>query len=397
MPSFNEDQGRSRALRVACVLAIVGVAGVALLYFLRSNPPPVSGTTVRNTPESLTASRFVVARQGDVRVTAAPAPASSAEPVADVVIDAVHVDKTEVCRGEEATVTIDARAADGDSAYLNFGVVGDAELLGPRIPLRLEKSLGSGGMKVYARGREGSAVLAEVPAISVKDCDAPFTLTIGYARNVNMPDRAWLSATVFAAKGSKEPPFEPVAYSWDFGDGTTRETSKPELEHSYEGRVQDTAYSYFLVSVKARDARGRLVRASRSLRFVNMGFDPTGANVNVFAAIDTTAPGEESISLYHGSALPVVIRRVAVRERASEPGPDERASAAENYDATKLLGFSEIPPGESLRVRSLAALRPRDASTVRVVEFEGESADGTIATGAFTLVAQSQPISTDSR
>jgi hypothetical protein len=339
----------------------------------------------------------MVPKQAGLRATAAPAPASTAEPTAEVVIDAVHVDKTEVCRGEEATVTIDARAADGDSTYLNFGVVGNAELLGPRIPLRLEKSLGRGGMKVYARGKDGSAVLAEVPPITVKDCDAPFTLKVGYARNINMPDRAWLSATVSAALGSKEPPFEAVAYSWDFGDGTTQETSKPEIEHSYEGRVQDTAYSYFLVSVKARDARGRLARASRSLRFVNMGFDPKGASVNVFAAIDTTAPGEEAIWLYHGSELPVVIRRVAVSERASESGSQGDAPPARSYDATKLLGFSEIPPGESLRVRSLSELRPRDANTVRVVEFEGESADGTTATGAFTLIAQSQPISAEIR
>jgi hypothetical protein len=128
-----------------------------------------------------------------------------------------------------------------------------------------------------------------------------------------------------------------------------------------------------------------------------MGFDPTGSSVNVFAAIDTSAPGEESIWLYHGSELPVVIRRVVVSERASGSATDEQASPARNYDATKLLGFSEIPPGESLRVRSLSDLRPRDANTVRVVRIDGESADGTTATGAFTLVAQSQPISAESR
>jgi hypothetical protein len=249
-------------------------------------------------------------------------------------------------------------------------------------------------MKVYARGKDGSAVLAEVPPITVKDCELPFTLSVGYARNVNMPDRAWLSATVSTAQGSKESPFEPVAYSWDFGDGTTRETSKPEVEHSYEGRLQDTAYAYFLVSVKARDAQGRLARGSRSLRFVNIGFDPTGGSVNVFAAIDTSAPGEESISLYHGSELPVVIRRVAVSERASEGGTQADAPPRD-YDVAKLLGFSEIPPGESLRVRSLAELRPRDANTVRVLQLEGESADGTPATGAFTLIAQSQAPSTE--
>jgi hypothetical protein len=60
-----------------------------------------------------------------------------------------------------------------------------------------------------------------------------------------------------------------VGYDWDFGDGTREQGSRATVTHSYATRPQDRRYSYFLVTVTARDRRGVSVSRSTTLELAN--------------------------------------------------------------------------------------------------------------------------------
>jgi len=301
----------------------------------------------------------------------------------------VAVDKREVCRGEEAIVSIRARATDGAAEYLNFGVMGHPDMAGPRFPLHLTKSLEDGEMRVFARGKAGEVTLAAIPSIQVKDCDTPLAVTIGYQRKAAMMDRAWLTASVaLGGNAPNDAPFEPVAYVWDFGDGKKETTTSADVEHSYEGRLQSTSYSYFFVTVSARDAAGREARGSRSLRFVNLGFGALERDhqVMLFTGVHESATGDERIWLYHGHSRSVRLDRVIVKDVVRDAAGHESVSAMQTHSAQSLLGFSDVPAGESRVLRDLKGLRPSDPNTERVVEVSGTTENGTTVRGAFNLL-----------
>jgi hypothetical protein len=394
--SESSRQPRMRASRAKRVMAALGIATVAAgLAHVFLNRPEAAPKAVapRVKPSAQAEVRASLGQfEGAKRSLEERARNEPVNPVApDVVIESVRVDKTEVCRGEQVIVTTEARADDEPARFLNFGVLGEPDLVGPRVVLTLDHPLAEGDKLVYARAKSGTMAVAKVPAVGVKDCEEPVTVAVGYARKSQLPDRAWLSAELLGPEGEEEQSFEPVSYSWDFGDGQTLETSSPEVEHSYEARLQDSAYSYFFVSVRAKDAQGREVAGARSLRFVNMGFDPTDSKVTVFAAIDQKPNAGEIISLYHGDAQPVSFHRATIRDEITSAEGEVVTTAPKEHDPATLLGFTELAPGESRKLGSLAALLPSEPGVFRVVRVEGERADGTPAVAEFDLVAATTP------
>lgn len=302
-----------------------------------------------------------------------------------VVVDRVEVDKSEVCRGEEVIVTIHARATDGGEAYLDYGDTTNPLHSGPRFSIQPDRDTPPGKHRVYVRGKSGASVMADVPPIKVKDCDAPLELRLKLKRKVEAQDRAWLTAEVLTRTDAA--PFEPVQFEWNFGDGTRRTTPAGSVEHSYEARLQNTAYSYYFVEVSARDAQGRSVRGRQSVRFVNFGFLPLTRRdrVVIFSGVRKLGNGKEEIWLYHGSPERVHLGRVTVKESEG----DESGSASvrgQSYDALSLLGIDELPPGESRVIRELDRFQPEQPGTSLVIEVSGRADDGKTADGAFTLV-----------
>jgi hypothetical protein len=275
-------------------------------------------------------------------------PTASRPPVDNIVIEKVEVDKQELCRGEDATVTVHAKSVDEDDEYLAYGSLGRPELVGPRFTFKPEESVGIDWMKVFVRGKFGTSVIASVPPILVKDCQPPPSVSIEYRRPTDAPDRALLAASISVpAEGDQK--FEPVEYEWDFGDGAKEKTAAAEVSHSYEHRRQTRAYAYFFVTVKARDAAGRLAQGSRSLRFVNLGFRPllNEDRVVVFAGIDQVGTTER-VWLYHGAPYSVRLERITVKDVTTDESGAEQATAGRDYDAASILGFSELPSGKSI-------------------------------------------------
>jgi len=372
-------------LRYALAALVISAAVIALFIDRRSTgrnqahqAPPVA-----DLPAAAAHSMApLLARADDPPWPDVPQPAD-----VGVVIDEVTVDKQEVCRGEEAIVSVRARAIDGGKEFLSIGVVGQPELIGPRFPLRLQESFGDHEMRVFARGKNGTATTAAVPPIVVKDCDLPVTVGIDYRRDAAAPDRAWLTARVETSADA--PAFKAARYLWDFGDGRTEVTTTPQVEHGYEGRLQDVAYSYFFVTVTAQDASGREVLGSRALRFVNLGFGTFAREkrVTIFAGVKENAGGGEKIWLYHGAPAAVRLDEVVVTDTILDSNSNETVIARHTHDPASLLGFRELPPGSSLDVADLRHLRPTTPDVARVLEISGHTQDGKPASGAFNLLA----------
>jgi PKD domain-containing protein len=320
-------------------------------------------------------------------------PGDTQEPARDVgvTIDGVDVDKRDICRGQEVVVNVRARATDGAGAYLNFGVLGQPELVGSTFSLHPRESIGYGWMRVFARGKRGLATIAAVPPITVRDCEVPVQVTVDVRRPPDMPDRAVLTAQIVTSgAGQAEPSsFEAAKYTWDFGDGTSATSTSPEVEHSYEGRRQDRAYSYFWVAVEAHDHEGRTVRGSRSLRFVNLGFRPfvRDDRVLVFAGARPDGAGGEKLWLYHGHGSPVRLDRVVVSTVVRDATGRETTTASRGYEPAAVLGFIDLPAGDSRVTSGLDSLRPSEAGASATIEVSGRSADGKAASAAFRLPA----------
>jgi hypothetical protein len=343
--------------------------------------------------------------------TDSPVPAAPGQPAEpdEPIIDQVTVDKTEVCRGEENFVNVKARSRNGSQAFLTTHFVDPGTrrvLSGTRIPFRLEAPP-ERALEIMVEGRGGASKAAPLPHIEVKDCVAQRQLLIDVTRPPSSPDRASFVAKVMERKPEKEgaapdvPPLEPASFEWDFGDKTTLTTSTPEAEHSYEGRDQSVAHSYFVVTVKAKDRNGNEVAGSRALWFPNEAFLPLALENRVAISVGvreanpaTGAP--EQIWLYHGYSSPVRIDKVIVRETVLDSSDKpERETMRRDYMPQELLGFADLPSGQSLTSRDLTALQPSAETAVRYVDVIGHTADNRKAAGTFTLLPPKKPIASD--
>ncbi len=344
--------------------------------------------TLRAQPAASASVQVEQTRSSSRRVPRAPvAVPRDPPPVDNIVIERVEVSKQEVCRGEDVVVTVQAVSKDKQEQYLNYGALGDPNIHGPRFSLKPRESIGYGWLRVVVQGKYGTSVLANVPPVLVKDCDAPVSASIDLQRHAAAFDRATLTARVTTPPGAQ--PFQPVAYEWDFGDGTSLKSEQPVVEHSYEGRAHTSAYSYFFVTVKARDAGGRVAESSRSLRFVNLGFLALAneRKVRVFSGVASGGGTQgEKIRLYHGAPYAVRLERVIVKEAAVDASGAATETVLREYGALELLGFAELPPGQSLETRDLSHLRPTTAGATRILELTGRGPGGSTVTGAFSLL-----------
>lgn len=327
------------------------------------------------------------------RAAATPAtPASVTKLEDDIEIESVAVDKSEICKGEEVIVRVKAKSLDGEDEDLTYGVNGQPRLVGPTFTLRPEESIGIDWMKVFVRGRRGTLKLQSVPPVLVKDCLAPAQLHIEQLREADRQDQALLHAEITVPEGKRA--FQPVSFDWDFGDGTRLQTSEASVVHSYEGRLQTSNHSYFLVSVTARDAQGQTTRGSRSLRFVNLGYRSwrNDKRVVVYAGFGAGAtPGSEQTWLYHGAPVSVTLDSVTVSDVVTNQAGEQQHENARVYSPIALLGFTELPAGKSLTTRDLGALRPTVPGATRVVELRGHGPGTVKADAAFVLRGPSLP------
>jgi hypothetical protein len=135
------------------------------------------------------------------------------------------------------------------------------------------------------------------------------------------------------------------------------------------------------------------LRGSRAIPFVNAGFLPLvyRNEVAISAAVkkaNGSRSAREQIWLYHGYPRAVRIDRVKIREATLDVAEHsvERETFSGDYSPDEILGFSELPPGQSREAPDLTDLAPIAPSAVRYVELEGRTSDGRLARGTFTLL-----------
>jgi hypothetical protein len=373
---------------VALIAALL-VASLAMTFFRKSNaskaaegPPPAK--PIFHESSSTQPARLHVADPTRPEITR------------------VTVEKRDVCRGEENAIDVVAHDVDGRDEHLRISFDDPSSgrtVWGSRIPFRLNQPL-TRPMRVAVQGHQGVASV-EVPHVNVKDCVAAHQVVIELQRTADAADRVKLKAQLIeppASDGTSPPALIPVAYRWDFGDGHQETTTGPDAEHSYEGREQNVALASFVASVRLEDRSGNTATGSRAIAFPNAGFTQLSIEGRVLISAgfqdvqvnDVGPAAAERVWLYHGYRRAVRIDNVRLRETVLD-GDQERETMSRDYDPDALLGFRELPPGQSVTTRDLTAIYPsaKDATAVRYLEVRGRSADGKEASGTFTLLSTS--------
>jgi hypothetical protein len=390
----------SRRRRYVWGLAIIAIAG-ALFFALRPTSATKRARATRVADalpqpairESQRASSEL--QRPDEPVNSRPDGGARTDPNRPIIKHA-HVQKAEVCRGEENFVEVEAESQNGTNAFLTTTVIhprtGAFLRGGSHIPLHLDAPSNQ-ELKVIVEGKN-SAETITLPAVKVKDCDAPLQVVVKHFHTTEAPERLRFSAEL------REFP-EPLeharvtSYEWDFGDGHQLTTSVPSAEHSYEDRDQGVAESSFVVSVTVKSSRDD-ARGSHLISFPNLGFVHLVFDNEVALSVGVAPPGPEKgaaekIWLYHGYSKPVHIKQATLREVQIDPkAHTERETFKREYAPEVLLGFSEIKPKESQTARDLSGLQPTLDGFVRYVTLSGVTDDGKTAVGIFSLLPPAQ-------
>jgi hypothetical protein len=147
--------------------------------------------------------------------------------------------------------------------------------------------------------------------------------------------------------------FEPVSYHWDFGDGTTEDTTAPTVTHDYWRMPEATADVAVLIEVTATDARGQALTGYQALDWTSMEFSYRAHGYRYVHSrmigdrtVDTNGVPYQDYLLWHHEDAPVVLDRAAL----DPAGPFSDLSWAATLAGAPPSGQIAIPPGEQLRV-----------------------------------------------
>ncbi len=405
-------EGRSsildRPTRVVAVVLLLFAAGLLLWSARRSAAKKVAG--VADTSDELqgAAQGFGGAQAaGGSPSPGAPAPPPSARPPdPPPVIDGVTLEKTEVCSGEENLVTVHAHTVNGTDPALHYVIDGQ---MGQSVPVKLWRNdkgqvVGAHTLTVFGRGNVATTI--PLPEYEVKDCRPTYVAMIKHRVRANTWADFDFEAQVIGVpptptENAPPParPFKPVAYSWDFGDGAGVTTLGPLVEHGYEGRDQDTLYSYYVVSVTVRGAKGEAATGRVTLPLINPAYEAMAQKglVQLLIALDPRFPElgsdgkvTQHVHLWHTQPAPVTIEHAILvkyyRQGAGQTRPQE-------VDVGQLLGSSTIPPGKE-GITVTVTLDPSVDEEVfsKTWSLTGKSEDGHPVLGSFSvLIPPSRP------
>jgi hypothetical protein len=351
--------------------------------------PPSATPAAPDTPEPAARTPRVSA----VEVPRAPEPAP--------IIDEVTVEKPEVCSGEENLVTVRAHTRNGTDEFLHYVVDG---AMGSAVPVRLllgESGRVEGQHEIQVFGKTNVAVTVPVPEYKVKDCQ-PERIVILEPR---VAANTW-GKFDFVAKVVALPPrgpglrsegphkaFVPASYSWAFGDGEAATTASPFTSHDYEGRSQDTLYSYFTARVDVRDASGQVLTGRATLPLINPAFEALARKgiVQLLIALDPRFPElgsdgrvVQGVRLWHTRPAPVTIE-AATLTRYFEGAAGE--TPPQPVDVAALLGATTVPSGKEGITTSVVLDTIADPGVFSVTyRLSGHSTDGHPVMGSFSVM-----------
>jgi hypothetical protein len=334
------------------------------------------------------------------RALAAP-PASPPRPDPPPVIDDVVVEKPEVCSGEENLVTVRAHTVNGTNEFLHYVVDG---AMGSSVPLRLllgQDGRVEGKHSITVFGRGNVATTVPVPEYTVKDCQPQRIVTVVShvrpnswsdielgARVVTLPQPDPRVRTLGSAA-----PFVAASYVWAFGDGETATTATPFVSHDYEGRSQDTLYSYFTVRVDVLSTKGETLTGRTTLPLINPAFEALKQKgiVQILIALDPRFPElgpdgrvVQKVRLWHTRPDPVTIDAAAVTKYFEGASGE---TAPESVAVAGLLGSTTIPPGKEGIVATVVLDTITEPGVFsETYRLSGRSVDGHPVMGSFSVM-----------
>jgi hypothetical protein len=375
-------RARQKALLIAAVALIVAVP--LLLRDGEETDEPLKSAAILDMPRSPASPA--------VSAPALPTAPAAARTAAPPVFESVQVEKDEVCEGEENLVSVRAHTTDGNDAYLHYTVAGEA---GAQVPVR--SYIGRDGKAplqyAVAFSKDNVATRIELPSYTVKNCRPARMLVVTMRMLPNSVGDREFTATVRTLDGV---PFTPAWYEWAFGDETFEVTPGPVAVHDYSGSPQRTAFTDFLVKVKAIDGGGQSVEGRFPLHIRNIAFAARQRGmVAIFAEPTPRFPSigpdgivRQKFRVWHTEDVPVQITgatmsRLLLPERQ---GSAPAAPEAVAVDHTRVLQHSDIPPG-SVREQSLEYDFGSDPAAYAVTyEIQGVTPAGIQARGNLTLL-----------
>jgi hypothetical protein len=367
------------------------VAALALLLGWLVSPEPEQARA------GLTAPELDIAAKPAEGHRDAPAPERSEKSTSESaapIIDEVLVEKDEVCSGEENLITVRAHTPNGTDAFLHY-VIGSES--GPQVPLRA--FLGPDGKvempKIRVFGQKNAATEIDIPPYRVKDCRPARMVTVVPRLLPNTQDEYELQARILETSPKDGPGaerFEPVSYTWKFGDGSEETTKVPRVIHSYEARSHERMVSNFLVAVEVKDSSGATLKGRRSLEIMSSVFANYAERGIVtvmaiptprFPEMDAEGVVRQSFRLRHFRDEPVRVERVRAVRHYMATG---ESSPPESMEGEASLGLTTISPGPGVEVSvTLDTQEEREVFAVTYM-IEGVTEDGMKARGSFSLM-----------
>ena len=288
------------------------------------------------------------------------------DPLPDVVhpelpyrITNVTVDKPSVCRGEKATIRVEAEDYEGKADWLlpNIGgrtgwavsmVIPGTKPGKYKIPVQITDP-DTAPVGKPAKYQQASAF------IELKDCDQAAVLGVGAQQASSRVEDVRAHAVYHSTSNDT-----PASYAWDFGDGSGKvTTAAPETRHKYAGEQERgpgrRVFSY-VIKADALDARGNVLAsgvADLSLRNLAEEDERTRHRIDLMADYSPVASTEGN----GDHVLDVAIRNLSAGESATlqsleyhvfscEP---KAAPTVETHGAGDVFTDTTVPPRGSVR------------------------------------------------
>jgi hypothetical protein len=337
-----------------------------------------------------------------------PPPTPSAGPAdPPPVIDEIVLEKKEVCSGEENLVTVKSHTTNNTNPFLHTVIDGRQ---GDAIPVTLWKDddgnvQGNHTVTVFGRGNVATTV--PLPQYEVMDCRPKYIAAIMQRVRSNTWADFDFNAKVVGIPAAPTPadrqrgappppvpkPFKPVSFTWTFGDGEGTTTLTPIVEHDYEERAQNTLYSYFVVGVSIRGAKGEVATGRMTLPLINPAFESLAEKgiVQLLISLDPRFPElgpdgkvTQKVHIWHTQPGPVTIDRAVLtkyyRKAAGQTAPQDVSVAS-------VLGSTSIPPGKD-GLTTTVTLDPESEEEIfsKTWALNGTSAEGYPAMGTFSVM-----------
>ncbi|HMI85463.1 MAG TPA: hypothetical protein VK550_15310 [Polyangiaceae bacterium] len=378
------NERRARALKAGALAALACLGTCAIVRSRRPAPlpaPPAEAQNVSDPPAR------------EQREQAPPRP--SRETAAAPVIDAVTVEKDEVCEGEENLVTVQAHTADGNDAFLHYQVGA-----GRGSPVALRSYLDDRGQptshRVTVFGKNNVATSVPVPSFRVKRCDTAPAVVIEHHLRPNTVDEFDLDVRIMSTGAARADAgtvtsFRPRRFVWSFGDGMREESREPHQTHSFAARAQDTLYSHFLVMVEVLGEDGRALQGRHAIELLNPAFEAFAYKGTIllfadliprFPQLSASGVVDQGIRIWHTRPEVIAISKVTVTTRRL----DGQRSPPAFPPVGSVLGATVVPPGRGIELHAVLDPRAEPDTLSRDYFLEGQTLDGHPVRGAFSVM-----------